>query len=178
MSDPKPKKTKAVMVRVPDLLMTLVENHIGKQYASRPDFIVEAIRLYIYDMSLIEEGIINTLKDEDVLDAAKVEFYYERLNKLLNEDRIYYREAEKRSSEEPVGVLLSIMPGLIEEMDAIVERTKAFKNNPEFIKMAISHLLALLSNRDVISLNVKNFLPSADMKVVKEDLDKLRRKIG
>ena len=177
MSDPKPKKTKAVMVRVPDLLMTLAENYIGKQYASRPDFIVEAIRLYIYDISLIEERIIEALKNEDVLDAAKVEFYHERLNKLLDDDRTFYKESEKRSSEEPVGVLLSIMPGLIEEMDSMVGRTKAFKNNPEFIKMAISHLLALLLNREVISLNAKKFLPTADKKIVKEDLDKLRKKI-
>ena len=68
----------------------------------------------------MEEDIIETLRNEDVLDAAKVEFYYERMNELLDQDKIFYKKTEKRSSEEPVGVLLSIMPGLIEEMDAII----------------------------------------------------------
>ncbi|MDR0778489.1 MAG: hypothetical protein LBE48_03510 [Methanomassiliicoccaceae archaeon] len=62
-------------------------------------------------------------------------------------------------------------------MDSIVGRTKAFKNNPEFIKMAISHLLVLLSNRDAISLNAKKFLTIADPKSVDEDLNRLRKKI-
>jgi Arc/MetJ-type ribon-helix-helix transcriptional regulator len=173
------KKTKAVMVRVPVNLMVVVDAMVGGQYTSRPDFIVEAIRCYTNTISSIETAAMIKVKDKDIAQAAKVAFYHEFLDISLTQDRNFHKGAEDRSGGKTIDVLLSILPGLIAEMNSVVERTKAFKSYQEFIKMAICHLITLTAARNSNTLLTSNFLHNAeDMKGLRDELDKLRETMG
>ena len=162
------------MVRVPKTVMDMIDAAVGMQYTSRPDFVVEAIRNYMDYVSSAEAETVALLKEKDVSYAAKLEFYFEALEIRLTPDRNLYRVSEERSEGKSVEVLLSVLPGLIAEMNDIVVRTKAFRNGQEFIKMAIIHLISSMSKRGADTRLTIEFLQNSDLKGMKEELDKLR----
>jgi hypothetical protein len=67
-----------------------------------------------------------TVKDKNVLHSAELEFYFESLKIKLSPDRNGYKNLEEKSNGETVDVLLSVMPGLITEIEMIVNRMKFF----------------------------------------------------
>ena len=173
------KKTKAVMVRVPSNLMQIVDALVGWQYTSRPDFIVESIRYYLNYISGIETEAMILLKDKDVSFAAKFAFYQESLEIVLAPTRDTYKDLEEKSNGKLIDVLLSIMPGLIAEINETVGRTQFFKSYQEFIKMAVFHYTTVIAKRNTNTMLTTNFLQNGeDLMGLRAELDKLRKEMG
>ena len=153
----KPKKTKPLMIRLSKALVNYIDGQWLKTYSSRPDYIISSIREYLNEIIAHENLSVLTIEREELSDETKRLFYYEYMKKELSADKARYSKWEGENAE-IVEVLLSIMPGTIEDINRAVERTKFFKNHQEFIKVAIAHSIHRKAINQHIEESVKEFL--------------------
>ena len=160
---------------MPSNLGIIVDIYVGKTHTSRPDYIVDAIHQYMFHISGFETEAMLKVQYKDVSYGAKRTFYLEYMELQTKREREAFNSAQKKSKGKDIDVLLSMPPGLVEEVMGIVNRTQVFKNHQEFIKFAIIYLMVVLATYNTNTLLTTNFLQDPeDLKKLKEELEKLR----
>ena len=136
------------MVRFPEETVDGIDVFVGHTHTSRPDFVIDAVRQYLFHITGCESRIIENLRiaeeeDEDLLQQVKETYYLRRMNVLTrDESNQYYAVKENSNSMRDVNVLLNMPQGLYDAIVEIVGRTMVFGNHQEFIKVAVYFLFS------------------------------------
>lgn len=139
------------MIRLPSSIIGLMDDIIedGQTYATKPDFIVYSMRLYLSTIidaysEIIESDLNPDITDEDLSKMKEVIDDPEMLNHLFTKNKIgiILSMDDEMIGKQTKPIMIYIPIGMIEEIDYIIEKTKIARKLNDFIKQAISFNLS------------------------------------
>ncbi|MDO5853816.1 MAG: hypothetical protein Q4Q62_07250 [Thermoplasmata archaeon] len=173
------KPSKQIMLRLPEVTVQHIDEYAGDTHSSRPDFITDAVRQYIRYILRESTDLVFRIDAMDVSQAAKAAFYGEYMGQRVFSEFEAYRSARRgKATTKDISVLISIPWGLDAKITETVSATGLFKNNQEFIKVAIEYMFRYMSDEAYRLEFVGSFQSKTDTrKALNEELKQIRKEL-
>ena len=173
----KDERTKKVMLRVTDSTIQYIDNSIGDRFASRPDYVIHATRVFLQKVIAWEVEAVLKVHNKEISHTEKVKFYKEYLSIAIHGPKNEYL-GRIITGKESCSILLSLPTGLLRDIEGVVDRTGLFKNHHEFIKIALEDYSPVLNNWD-LKVDVAGSFQNnpSDLAELRDELDKFKREM-
>ena len=144
------------VIRMPDELLDIMDPYCLPMYSGRNDFIVTAVREYIYDTVWMMDSVAKDNSDQDEKQSmSEISSVWEsKVRKLI--DAVDGMDCDVAHSS---SFLVTFPSGTVDMMQFIIDRIPSLRNMTVFCRVAVLYRTGILQEQTALFSHLKDSLP-------------------